>query len=218
MQPPLDPQLLATLPPTHRLALAYAPAKARNAWMAVLALDAKLATIVRATREPVLGQLRLAWWRDRLKEQTPPRGEPVLSLLKPWGGVQGELTALVDGWEALLGEAPLQAPALSALAMGRGSAMAALATHCGAQVCAEQANGLGYGWGLVDVAAHLSHPQEQDAARRLVANHDWTPAPLPPTMRPLVVLHGFARRQRKGASSRNLAAFAGAIRLGIFGR
>ena len=59
----LPPELLDTLAPMHRLALAYAPAEARPAWAGLLALDARLAGVVRAAREPVLGQLRLAWWR-----------------------------------------------------------------------------------------------------------------------------------------------------------
>jgi phytoene synthase len=79
---------------------------------------------VAGTREPVLAQLRLAWWRDRLAEPAEnwPRGEPLLAALTCWQGRHGALAGLVDGWEALLGEAPLAAPALMQLVDGRAAA------------------------------------------------------------------------------------------------
>ena len=213
----LPPELLDTLAPMHRLALAYAPAEARPAWAGLLALDARLAGVVRAAREPVLGQLRLAWWRERLTDGSPPRGEPLLALLAAWGEHRARLVALVDGWEAMLGEAPLGEEALSALAEGRGAAVAALAHLSGAGAQAQAAHRLARGWGFSDLADHLSHPEEQAAARNLAAAQDWAPARLPRSLRPLVVLHGLARRQGGGAKRGGLAALGTTMRLGIFG-
>ena len=62
-----DDSLLLGLTPLHRLALAYAPAASRGAWLGFLALDMRLAAIVRAAREPMIGQIKLAWWRERLR-------------------------------------------------------------------------------------------------------------------------------------------------------
>src|SRR5690606_20839572 len=75
--------LLADLRPAERLALAYAPARARTATLALMALDNRLGTIVRQMREPIAAQLRLAWWRDTLARPVPewPQGEPVLAAL-----------------------------------------------------------------------------------------------------------------------------------------
>ena len=218
MTNPAHDDLLGTMAPTHRLALAYAPAQARAAWLALLALDARLAGVVRAAREPVLGQLRLAWWRERLADAAPPRSEPLLALLSGWGEHRSGLIALVDGWEAMLGEAPLADTALAALAEGRASAAAALAQVCGATPHVGEVARLARGWGLGDLAAHVSHPDERAAAVAMLADHDWTPARLPRALRPLVVLHGLARRQREGADRLGLGALLSAMRLGIFGR
>ena len=191
-------------------------ARARGAWLALLALDARLAGVVRSAREPLLGQMRLAWWRDRLNDApgTTPRGEPLLAALAPWDAHRSALAALVDGWEVLLGEAPLSAEALADFAAGRAKACAGLADLLGAD--AVDAARLAKGWGLGDLAGHLSHPDELQAARDLAAAHDWTPARLPRAMRPLVVLHGFSRRRVQGRAT-GAGAFFTAMRLGFWG-
>ena len=48
----------APLPPPWRLALAYAPGSVSAAWAAFLALDIRLAGLVRGAREPLLAQVR----------------------------------------------------------------------------------------------------------------------------------------------------------------
>ncbi|WP_353230693.1 hypothetical protein [Novosphingobium sp.] len=119
------------LTPPERLAVAYAPRGVRAAWTGLLALDRRLADAARAGREPIMIQLRLAWWRDRLAEPVAarPRGEPLLALLAAWDSQTPALTALVDGWEAqVVGEdggaalARARAVALLALAAMGGSA------------------------------------------------------------------------------------------------
>ncbi|MEL0209028.1 MAG: hypothetical protein VW891_00195 [Novosphingobium sp.] len=90
-----------------RLALIYAPVSARNAWAALLVLDRRLAEAAPSGREPLMIQIRLAWWRDRLLEDSEawPSSEPVLQALKAWNGQHKVLVRLVDGWEsAVIGE------------------------------------------------------------------------------------------------------------------
>lgn len=96
--------LRETLPAIQRLALAYAPARTRDATLALLALDGRLAGVLRSASEPMLAQIRLAWWRDILGREAAerPSGEPLVALLEPWGREAGELVALVDGWEQLV--------------------------------------------------------------------------------------------------------------------
>ena len=182
----------------------------------MLALDARVAGVVRGAREPILGQMRLAWWRDRLNEAPggSPRGEPLLAALEPWDGHRQALVALVDGWEVLLGEAPLSAEALAGFAEGRGAVCAALAEMLGAG--AADAARMGRGWGLGDLAGHLSHPDELAAARDLAAAHDWAHVRLPRALRPLAVLHGLARRRVRGHAT-GPGAFFTAMRLGFWG-
>lgn len=213
--------LVEQLPIGHRLALSYAPARTRSLTLGLLALDFRLAGIVRNTREPLLGQVRLAWWRDRLSEPGAlwPEGEPLLALLKDWGDEASALAGLVDGWEGLLGEPPLPGAAFAAFAEGRAAAFAGLARLVDANP--SEAARAARGWALVDLSGRLADPQERTEARALAEGQDWQQPDLPRTLRPLAILHGLAKRaMRRGAS--DLLAGRGAvwvtIRLGMLGR
>lgn len=208
-------ELIAALPPFSRLALAYAPAAARPVWCSVLALDARLARVVRDAREPLIGQIRLAWWRERLAEDSSawPAGEPLLALLREWRNEQGTLGAVVDGWEVLLGDAPLDADSLLAAADGRAAGLVAAAVQLGEAGHAQAVRALGRSWALADLAHNLTDPTERASLAELAAR---APAPaqsLPRVLRPAVVLEGLSRRPRSGP-----AGLLHAIRLGILGR
>lgn len=86
----------------ERLALAYAPASSRRLWLGYLVLENRLARAVQGASEPIMAQIRLAWWRERFNEPASqwPAGEPLLTELALWGQEQAALTGLVDGWEA----------------------------------------------------------------------------------------------------------------------
>lgn len=213
------PILLETLPVQQRLALAYAPARLRDAWLALLALDARLATVVRSAREPVLGQLRLAWWRERLQSPAVqwPEGEPLLALLRAWDDRHGMLVSLVDGWENLLGEAPLESAAFAAFAAGRADAFAAMTDLSVSPDAREHAVGIARQWALADLLGHIGHPDERVIVAALLAQHRGSRTAMPKPMRPLAVLRACA--VTRGGVIRNGAVsglFAG-IRAGIFG-
>jgi phytoene synthase len=218
---PVD--LAATLGPVEQLALAYAGAAARGAWRTFLVLDARLAGVVRNVREPVLAQIRLAWWRDRLAADpaTWPAGEPLLAELALWPAGTRRLTGLVDGWETMLGEPPLDAAQLTQFAEGRAAAIAALGEALGIGADGD-AQRMAAGWALGDLAAHLTRPDEREVVAALVQAHDWRSHRLPRGLRPLVVLHGLAARTARsgGRDDRGIAgvgALITAMRLGIFG-
>lgn len=209
--------LLELLPGEQRLALAYAPAGVRPLLLGLFALDSRLAQVVRSAREPMLAQLRLAWWRERLAESAPRGGEPVLSLLAPMLAEGPGLSALADGWEALLGEGAIAAAGIEQFADGRAAAYRQLALLLGGDPA--EAERAARNWALADLALHLSEPEERAAALQIAAAQDWRKPALPRALRPLAVLHGLSRRHR-GARAlldgpRGLAA---AIRLGLLGR
>jgi phytoene synthase len=218
MAPAMDDAThLDTLPPPWRLALAYAPAAARPLWLSLLALDVRLAGVVRNAREPMLGQMKLAWWRDRLGSapDTWPRGEPLLASLQVWGAHAKGLIPLVDGWEALLDDWGDGQAVAAALTQGRVAVLEALARALG--VDDSRVAAMAHGWAAMDMASHLGDAAERAAAMERIATLDWRGGRLPKSMRPLAVLHGLARRAARGGDPASPWALALAIRLGIFG-
>lgn len=204
---PVDPA--QGLTPLARLALAYAPAGARDRWLTLLALDARLAGVIRTAREPMLAQLKLAWWRERLAADPAvwPKGEPLLARLAGWAD-PAALAPLVDAWEALLTEPPVDAAAFAA---GRAAALAALARELGADPA--MVGPFARDWALADLALEWE----------LAAAAPVTPVAgsLPRAMRPLAVLAGVTRRAaaRGGAGALYTpGAWLAAVRIGLFGR
>jgi phytoene synthase len=210
--------LAEDLPPPQRLALAYAPARARAATLAALALDARLGAILRARREPIAAQLRLAWWRDMLARPAAdwPRGEPVLDALRGWRDPSG-LSELAVGWEALLAET-LTPAAIAEFAAGRAQAFVGLARELGVEAVQEAGDAARI-WALADLAANVSEGVEREL---VVEQHRPRPAArLPASLRPLAVLAGLgARALRQGGAP--LLDGPGsallALRIGLTGR
>jgi len=216
--PPMPDALTADLPPPQRLALSYASARARPATLALLALDARLAAILRSRREPIATQLRLAWWRDMLARPAAdwPRGEPVLDALRSWRDPSG-LAKLATGWEVLLAERLTEAT-IAEFAAGRGRAFGCLARELGVDPV-DRAEASARIWALADLAANISDTGE----RALVVEQGQGAAPpvLPSPLRPLAVLAGLgAAALRKGGAP--LLSGPGsalrALRIGLGGR
>lgn len=209
------------LPPLSRLVLAYAPASARDGWLTALALDARLAGVVRTARESVLAQLKLAWWRDRLAQDpaTRPQGEPLLGKLADWRTSGASLAPLVDGWEALLAEPPLPAEAITAFANGRAALIGDLAQMVGADRAGAEARARR--WALADLALHLGQGDERDIARQVLEQSPQAAKPCEKAMRPLLVLEGLstrACRKGTGAALSSPVDLLVAMRLGLLGR
>jgi len=215
--------LLDTLPALQRVALVYCPAAARIPTLALFSLDARLASLIRNSSEPMLARLRLAWWREMLASDPArwPGGEPLLAALSCWEGQLQPLSGLVDGWEAMTDAAPLPPEAMMELAAARGAAFAALCRLVGAPQDCDAAARRGQAWALVDIASRLTRPDEKRAAMALVGEQDWEPGGLSRRLRPLAVLHGLAARSvRRGGDLGHTGPLAllAAIRLGLLGR
>lgn len=207
------------LPPLQRLALAYAPARSKPLTLALLALDARLAAVLRGRREPIATQLRLAWWRDMLEmpQNEWPQGEPVLAVMQSWRK-PGRLVPLVTGWEALLSD-ELTPAVIAEFVDGRAEGFAALAGELGvARV--EDAAAAARIWALADLAANIS----DGAERRLVVQYGRSlpPAPrLSASLRPLAVLAGLgeaALAQNGAPLLQGPRSLLLALRIGLAGR
>ncbi len=193
-----DPRLWVMVPPAVRPALA-----------ALWTLDDRLAAMVAAAREPLLTQIKLAWWRERLAALaddpgSAPAGEPLLAQLAAQSAMLGDLVAVVDGHEAML------------LADGPDE-QAAGAVRRGTAVFAAGGGGGGGVWGLVRVAAGGA-----DTAPALLAVAAATP-PAAGTAGPAARAHHMADRwaaaiARRGGVRRPAAEGLLLARLAIFGR
>lgn len=192
---------MTQLDPDRTLALTYVPAERRPALAALWRLDAALGAVLAGGREPLISQIKLAWWRDslaKLDEALPP-AEPVLQDVArhvlPRGIRGSQLARMEEGWAILLGSESLTASDLDNYSGARG----ALLFRHSAQLLGLQMNlkvkRAGEGWALADLARHsnaVDAKAAMDAAReRLsdVAEQRW-----PKPLRPLGMLAMLARR------------------------
>ncbi|MGX7895200.1 hypothetical protein [Tsuneonella sp. HG222] len=211
--------LAEELPEPQRLALAHATAATRPYFLAFFTLDARLGGIVRRRVEPMLVQMRLAWWRETLEGPavTWPRGDPLLEALAGWRE-PAALAGLAAGWENLLSDR-LDSSAIAAFEEGRQAALAAVAREVGAGASAEATEAAARTWALADLAANLSDPAE----RAQVVTHGLPVQreALPRSLRPLAILAALGGRalERGGRpllEGRGAALVA--LRVGMFGR
>lgn len=91
------------------LSVLYAPAQLRPALFALHGLDLEFAAVVVGTTEPMIGQIRLAWWREAIEaldHGTVP-AQPLLQViaaqLLPRGIAGAELALLEDRWLDMIG-------------------------------------------------------------------------------------------------------------------
>lgn len=172
----------------YRLALAFAPRDARAPLAALFAFDELIERVVRTSREPMLGQLKLAWWREELgKRGRAALSEvPGLELLWTVSGDAGtSLVAIIDGWEELLAPLPLTADALLHFSNERGQAVFALT----AQILEAPVEArLGTRWALGDLAQQSRDAATAALSRRLAAEQPEFRSRPPRALRVLLAL------------------------------
>jgi len=154
--------------------------------------------VLAGAREPLISQIKLAWWRDSLekldREKGPP--EPVLQEVAAHvlpTGVSGTLlSAMEEGWAVLLAQEALSADDLAVYAAGRGGL---LFRYSGVVLGGELSSDMekaGEAWALVDLARHSN---ETDAAAAMdAAASRLHPFSWPSRLRPLGMLAVLAAR------------------------
>ena len=113
--------------PPSRLATAYARLELRAAFSLLLRFDDRIAGIVGRSTEPMIAQMKIAWWHDAIAtaKDDRPRGEPLLIELNEIdnGTLIDAIQRLLDAWGLLLANEQWSADILSAFAQGRGDAV-----------------------------------------------------------------------------------------------
>ncbi len=187
--------------PEAELALAWSGPDVRGPMSIALQFDRRLARIVARTTEPMLGQMRLAWWRDALSKPIAerPRGDAVLDAIGLlWAGREGALVQMVDGWEALVTADRVGEKEAAIFGAGRGAFFAAVAPEVSPQVTVHLA-GAGFRWAMADAAAAVSDQAERAALIAAGVARGATSGRLPAHLRGLAVLDSLAVRSlRRG--------------------
>ena len=138
---------------------------------ALFLIDAAMGDVVRTTREPMLGPIRLAWWRERLEElattgaaPAEPRLQKVELELLPRGVSGEDLAGLETGWLRLFDPFPWGVETSEAIWL-RGNLLFGL----GARLLGaprEEAQAAGGLWALVDIARHCSDAVSREMLMR----------------------------------------------------
>lgn len=175
------------LPPLAVLLAAHAASGQTERHRALWAFDARLAKVARTTSEPMIGQMRLAWWNDVIDDAAGIKGqnlkgtgEPVVDAMRATGAIQAPgLSAVIDGWEVLVVEPEIDLLGLRDYAVGRGGGLfRALAD---ASEAPDWLIAAGQVWALWDLAGHVGDEALATAALELaqtllpqVDGADWT--------------------------------------------
>ena len=222
MNPPLSHD------PAITLAMAYAPRDARPVFEDLFALDRRLADAVRQASEPIIAQMKLAWWRDRFAQDPGdwPRGEPLLARLTQWqadGGANlSQLGALVDGWEQIAAADELTPDVALAFAEQRARSWAVAASVLGIAELGTL-DMAGMRWALADLAQHCASDAERALVREVARDcgHAGGQRPaLPRRLRPFAILAVLGGRalQRQRPMLSGGGDFLAAVRAGMLGR
>lgn len=188
------------LPPEAELAMAWSSPKVRGPLSIALQFDRRLARIVARTTEPVLGQMRLAWWREALGKpvEARPRGDAVLDALGVhWQGREAALVSMVDAWEVLVTAERLGAEEAALFGSGRGAFFAALAPAPDSAELAARLALAGRRWALADAATGVSDAAERKVLVAAGLAPAMATARIPGALRGLAVLEALALRALK---------------------
>lgn len=212
------------LPTALEIALSYTPQTVRDRLRAFLTLDRRLGQIVAQTNEAMLGQMRLAWWRETLQKQLDerPTGDAALiAVNQHWAGEETVLIQLVDGWEQMLAEPPMSVDNAHIFAAGRAAGFTALVEYASGNEDRSRAiRSAAQCWALMDAATHLPSGEEREMLIDLAKSQE-NAAALPRDYRGLAVLRALAQRSLTKGGLPLLAGRGAAIvalRAGLLGR
>jgi phytoene synthase len=127
-------RLLRQQDPDRYLTALFAPPERREALFALYAFNLELARARESVREPIMGQMRLQWWRDSLAEMLAGRprahevGRPLAAAIAAYGLDPALLERLIDARERdMEAEPPADLVALLDYARGTSSTLTELA-------------------------------------------------------------------------------------------
>ena len=152
-------RLLRQQDPDRYLTALFAPPERREALFALYAFNLELARARESVREPIMGQMRLQWWRDSLAEMLAGRprahevGRPLAAAIAAYGLDPALLERLIDARERdMEAEPPADLAALLDYARGTSSTLTELALEVLGRpepAVREAGRALGIAWALL---------------------------------------------------------------------
>ena len=166
------------------LTVLFAPARAREDLFALYAFNQEIAKIRDLVSEPMLGRIRLQWWRETIEaiyRDSPPAHEvarPLAAAIRSHGLPRGPFDRMINAREQdLSGEQPEDLASLSAYAAATGGTLTRLAVGSlgeGAANNLECADAIGTGWALTGILRSIAHRARRKATllpRELTQKH-----------------------------------------------
>jgi NADH dehydrogenase [ubiquinone] 1 alpha subcomplex assembly factor 6 len=149
----------------------FAPARHRETLFALYAFNYEIARVREAVREPMLGQIRLQWWRDVIdaayaggRPRRHEAVEAVTAAIRAHGLSRAHFDRLIDTREQDFDpEPPADLAALEAYAEGSAAPLVLLALEVlgGANAASEAvARDVGVGYGLAGILRALPHMEQ----------------------------------------------------------
>jgi 15-cis-phytoene synthase len=172
------------LSPPMRLAIVYAKRSIQARLALLLQFDTRMAGVVGKATEPLVGQMKLAWWRDviGMPPERRPVGEPLLGQLNAVddADLEGAILRLLDAWESIVVYEIWSDEALHKFARARGDAV--FSTYCEWADYKTDVDLLGSLWALNDLKFRFGNRVNEYAPLPNVA------FPKDRTLRPLTIL------------------------------
>jgi phytoene synthase len=161
--------VVQSLPSPLRLAIAYARKDLRAPFALLLTFDQRLANIVGRASEPMIAQMKLAWWHEAIMREptSRPQGEPTFQILNELNmpHVEAAMVRLLDAWGRVLATDDWDAEILSAFAKDRSAGIfGAYADLAGYTDDVSDVSDVGQSWALADLKHRFGHSKSFDRA------------------------------------------------------
>ena len=179
--------------------------------VALYAFDHELARAAAVASNPLMAEIRLAWWREAVEEifaggavRRHPTAEALAGAVRQASLPHAPFEAMIEARIAALETPTLEAPAALAWAgatQGSLGRLAALVLGAGETAAGAEAAGIVWGLVLLRRAGNVQGPEFDAGLREALANARRAARALPPTAFPAVLCATLARADLRTATT-----------------
>ena len=174
------------LPDWGPLALSTASHELSGYLDPIIRLHHHLERVVFSSTEPMLVQIRLAWWREQLNLSRGDSRDPLLRALQnEWAACSPVLQDIIEGWELLLDEQPWPRTTIEKVLTAYGNCFSTIAVALGQEGSSEAAAVHGKAWAAATLQLAGHEPENPWRAKLPF---------IPRELRSLSVIGGLSQR------------------------